>query len=177
MGRTSSTYGAIQKRIQSFSGETWANRPLGRPKRRSACSFDISDGAYCLQNLGNISGSNVTKWFLHLWYQVKITGINYTSLYHVTAWLFNQHPSGLHHLRSVYQQVAPSFLETGKSPTVPDPNCMEDARRCLNGIAHASRLVFAGQYTDMHCHARTIPRKSLPLRKDNLRSHWPGENE
>ena len=29
--------------------------------------------------------------------------------------LFNQHPSGLHHLRSVYQYDAPSFLETGKN--------------------------------------------------------------
>ena len=28
--------------------------------------------------------------------------------------LFNQHPSGLHHLRSVYLQGVPSFLETGK---------------------------------------------------------------
>ena len=30
------------------------------------------------------------------------------------------------HLRRVYQQGAPSFLETGKSPTVPDPDCTED---------------------------------------------------
>ena len=29
---------------------------------------------------------------------------------HVAAWLFNQYPSDLHHLRSVYQQSAP-FLE------------------------------------------------------------------
>ena len=54
---------------------------------------------------------------------------------------------------SVYQQGAPSFLETGKSPTVLGPDCMEDARRCPNGIAHAARLVSARQYADVHCRA------------------------
>ena len=75
------------------------------------------------------------------------------SSYHVTSWLFSQHPSGLHHFRSVYQQGAPSFLETGNSPTVPGPDCTEDARRCPNGIVHAGRLVSAGQYADVHCRA------------------------
>ena len=64
-----------------------------------------------------------------------------------------QHPSGLHHLQSIYQQGALSFMETAKCPMVPGPDCMEDGRRCPNGIAHAARLVSAGQYADMHCHA------------------------
>ena len=64
-----------------------------------------------------------------------------------------QHSSGLHHLRNVYQQEAPSILETEKSPTVPGPDCTEDARRCPNGISHAARLVSAGQYADVHCRA------------------------
>ena len=34
MGRTCSTYGAIQKCIQRFSGKTEGKRPLGRPRRR-----------------------------------------------------------------------------------------------------------------------------------------------
>ena len=34
MGRTCSTYGAIHKCIQSFSGETESKRPLGWPRRR-----------------------------------------------------------------------------------------------------------------------------------------------
>ena len=34
MGRTYSTYGAIQKCIQSFSGEPEGKRPLGRLRRR-----------------------------------------------------------------------------------------------------------------------------------------------
>ena len=42
------------------------------------------------------------------------------------------------------------ILDTGKSPTVPSLDCMEDARRCPNGIAHAARLVSAGQYADVH---------------------------
>ena len=29
-----STYGGEQKRVQSFGGETWGKRPLGRPRRR-----------------------------------------------------------------------------------------------------------------------------------------------
>ena len=58
-----------------------------------------------------------------------------------------------HHLPSVYQQGAPSFLETGKSPTVPGPDCTEDAQICSNGIAHAARLVSAGQYADVQCRA------------------------
>ena len=60
---------------------------------------------------------------------------------------------GLHHLPSVYQQRAPSFLETGISLTVQGPDCTEDARRCPNGIAYAARLVSASQYADVHCHA------------------------
>ena len=52
-----------------------------------------------------------------------------------------QHSSGLHHLRSVYQQSASSFLETAKSPTVPGP---EDARRCPNGIDAAVSLCLPG---------------------------------
>ena len=39
-----------------------------------------------------------------------------------------------------------SFLETGRSLTMPGPDCMEDAQRCPNGIAQAARLVSAGQY-------------------------------
>ena len=73
--------------------------------------------------------------------------------YHVAASLFNQHPSGHHDLRSVYQQGAPSVLETGKSPTVPGRNCTEDARIYPNGIVHAAKLVSAGQYADVHCRA------------------------
>ena len=61
-----------------------------------------------------------------------------------------QHSSGLHHLRIIYQQDAPSFLETGKSSKEPGPDCMEDARRCPNGIVDPPRLVSAGQYADMH---------------------------
>ena len=34
---------------------------------------------------------------------------------------------------------------------VPGPYCTEDTRRCLNGIAHAARLVSAGHYVDVHC--------------------------
>ena len=66
--------------------------------------------------------------------------------------LLNQHPSGLHHLQSVYQQDT-LFLETGKSTTVSDSDSTEDARRCLNGIANAARPVSAGQHADLHCHA------------------------
>ena len=62
-----------------------------------------------------------------------------------------QHSSGIHHLRSVYQKGAPSFLETVRSTTVPGLDCAEDALRCPTGIAHAARLVSAGQYADMHC--------------------------
>ena len=64
-----------------------------------------------------------------------------------------QHYSGLHYLRNVYQQGVPSSLETGKSLTVPGPDCMEDARRCPNGSPHAARVVSAGQYADLHCRA------------------------
>ena len=70
----------------------------------------------------------------------------------MAAWFFNQRSSGLHHLRSVYQQGAPSFLETGKSPMVSGSDCTEDVRRCPNGITHAARVVSTGQYADMHCH-------------------------
>ena len=101
------------------------------------------------------------------------------SSYHVAAWLFNQHPSGLHRLRSVYQQSAPSFLETGTSPTVPGPDCTEDARRCLSGI-YCSRskacVCLAACERALSCN-RTIPRETLPLLQDNLKSHWPAENE
>ena len=45
------------------------------------------------------------------------------------------------------------FLETGKSPTVPGQDSTEDVRRLPNGIAHAARLVSAGQYADVHCRA------------------------
>ena len=58
-----------------------------------------------------------------------------------------------------YQQGDPSFLETGKSPTVPCPDCTENARRCPNGIAHATRLVSAGQYADVHCRVEIQPYK------------------
>ena len=34
MGRTCSTYGAIQKCIQSLVGKPESKRPLGRPRRR-----------------------------------------------------------------------------------------------------------------------------------------------
>ena len=71
------------------------------------------------------------------------------------AWLFNQHPSG-HHLQNIYQRGAPSFLEKGKIPTVPGPDCMEDAERCPNAIFHAARLVSAGQYAYMHCRATEL---------------------
>ena len=88
-----------------------------------------------------------------------------------------QHSSGFHHLQGIYQQGAPSFLETGKSLMVPGPNCTEDARRCPNEIAHAARLMSARQYADRHCHNRTTAHESLPLRQDNIKSHWPAEKE
>ena len=88
------------------------------------------------------------KTLVEPWYQFV-----YTLFIPYSRLLFNQHLSGLHHFRSVYQQGAPSFLGTGKIPTVPGPNCTEDARRCHNGIAHAARLVSAGQYADVHCRA------------------------
>ena len=69
-----------------------------------------------------------------------------------------QHSSDLYHLRSVYQQGVPSFLETGKSYTVPGPDCPEDVRRCPSGIAHAARPVSVGQYADVHCRAETKDR-------------------
>ena len=142
-----------------------------------------------------------------------------SSSYHVTSWLFNQNPSGLHHLWSVYHQGLVlllhhhhhhhhhllhllllllllllilrglgrfslfrlqivvvsifscvflgsiflvvynlklpcvfyflSFKVSGKSPTLPSPDYTEDARRFSNGIAHAARLVTAGQYADV----------------------------
>ena len=59
---------------------------------------------------------------------------------------------------------------------MPGLDCTEDARRCPHGIAHAGRLVSTGQYADVHCCARTIPRESLPIRQDNLRSHRPAGN-
>ena len=68
----------------------------------------------------------------------------------MASWLFNQHPSCLRHLWSVYHQGAPSFFETEKSPTVPGSDCMEDARRYSNGIVHAERLVTDA---DMRCRA------------------------
>ena len=34
MGKTRSTYGTTQKRIQSFSGKPQGKRSLGRPRRR-----------------------------------------------------------------------------------------------------------------------------------------------
>ena len=61
-----------------------------------------------------------------------------------------QHFLGLHHLRSVQKRDDP-FPKTGKSPTVPGPDCTEDARSCHNGIAHSARLVSAAQYADVHC--------------------------
>ena len=64
-----------------------------------------------------------------------------------------QHSLGLHNLRNVYQQGAPSFLEIGKGPTVSGLDCTEDARICPNGIAHAARLVSDGQYADVICRA------------------------
>ena len=65
------------------------------------------------------------------------------------------------------------IFETGKSPTVPGPDCTEHARRCPNGIAHAARLVSTGQYAHVRC--CTIPCESLPPRQDDLRSHRPAE--
>ena len=84
--------------------------------------------------------------------------------------------------RSVYQKGVPSFLKTGKSPTVPGPDCTEDVRRCRNGIAHATRLVSDGQYADVHCrateqfHARTclfgkITEDLIGLQKTKNTSH------
>ena len=40
-----------------------------------------------------------------------------------------QQSADLHHLRSFYQQGAPSFLEKGKSPTVPGPDSTEGVLR------------------------------------------------
>ena len=81
-----------------------------------------------------------------------------TFVYYSTMWppgyptRSQQRSSGLHHLRRVNQQGAP-FLETGKSSTMPGPDCMEDAWRCPNGIADAARFLSAGQYADVHCRA------------------------
>ena len=63
----------------------------------------------------------------------------------------------------IYEQCAPSFLETEKSPAVPGPDYTEDARRCPSGTALAARFVSAEQYADVHCrateqfHARACP--------------------
>ena len=90
--------------------------------------------------------------------------------------------SGLHHLRSACQQGAPSFFGNRKRPTVPGPDCTEDVLRCPNRIAHAARLLSAGQYADVHCrvtkqfHARAclfgkITSDLIGLQKRNNTSH------
>ena len=65
------------------------------------------------------------------------------------TWLFKHIATAS--LRSVYQQGAPPFLETRKSPTVSGPDCTEDARRSTNGITQQG--LSAGQYADVHYRA------------------------
>ena len=68
--------------------------------------------------------------------------------------LFNQVMTAFFRSSSIAKRLpatCPVILEIGKSPTVPDPDCNEDARRCPNGIVHAVSLVSAGQYADVHC--------------------------
>ena len=65
-----------------------------------------------------------------------------------------QNSSALHRLWSVYQQGPPSFLETGKSPTVSGPGCKEDARICSNVIPHA----FLETGKVRWCQVRTVRR-------------------
>ena len=84
-----------------------------------------------------------------------------------------QHSSGLHHLRSVYQQGAPSFLKTGKSPTGPGPaaqRMIEDVPMEL--LTQHGLCLPGGMWTCIVMQQNN----SLPLRQDNLRSHQPAEN-
>ena len=75
------------------------------------------------------------------------------------------------------------ILETGKSSTVPVPDCTEDTRRCPNEIAHAERLVSGGHYADVHCCAAEqfqagaclfgkIIQNLIGLQKTNNTSHF-----
>ena len=71
----------------------------------------------------------------------------------------------------------PPTGKTGKSLTMPDPDSTKDARRCRIAIAHAAFLVPAcSMRTCIVVQQNNIPRESLPLRQDNLRSHRPAEN-
>ena len=54
---------------------------------------------------------------------------------------------------AVTSKVLLHFWKQEKNPKVPGPDCTEDARRCPNGIAHAARIVSAGQYADVHFRA------------------------
>ena len=63
-----------------------------------------------------------------------------------------QRAAGPPHLHVVYQQGAPSSSRRGESPMVPGPDCMEDGRKCPNGIHHAARSVSAWRYVGVHCH-------------------------
>ena len=63
-----------------------------------------------------------------------------------------------------------------KSPTVPGPDCTEDAQRCPKGIAHAARLVSAGQYPDVHCCAtEQFHVRTCLFSKITLKYHCPAK--
>ena len=73
-----------------------------------------------------------------------------------------QHPSGLHHFRSVYQEGAPSLLKTGKRPMVPGPGlyggCSKFQWNCSRSKACVCREIFGRTLS----YNRTIPREILP---------------
>ena len=70
----------------------------------------------------------------------------YTSSYHVATWLFNRHPSGCEAFTS---NVLLHFWKKRKK--------FDSARPGLFGgcskMSHPARLVSAGKYADVHCHA------------------------
>ena len=96
------------------------------------------------------------------------------------------HDSILHHLRTVYQQCAPSFLETGKSPTMLGPDCTEDAQPWPQLSLHIPRenvrhTTAWGNFPTSHWTPETNDRLHQNrcadcMRKHSLLSGWPGNN-
>ena len=80
------------------------------------------------------------------------------------------------HLPAELLQGAPSFFGNRKKSDVPGLDCTEDARRCPN-CSHSKACVCRAVCGRAFLWNRTIPRESLSLRQDNLRSHRPAENE
>ena len=89
------------------------------------------------------------------------------SSYHVATWLFNQHPSGLHHLRSVYQQGAPSFLVTEKKSDSARSRLYGGCSKMFQWNCSRSKACVcqAARGCALSCN-RTITRKSSPLWQD-----------